>query len=112
MKTDLLLMPMSARYRDMRAAAVAAEEAGIRRALDVGSPARSGRRERPRRAGGVDGPDGASRSDAADLARTARAERGQSPPRRAGQHGRDPPGGLRRPTAPRDRRRWQSEDAL
>ena len=29
MKTDLLLMPMSARYRDMRAAAVAAEEAGF-----------------------------------------------------------------------------------
>jgi alkanesulfonate monooxygenase SsuD/methylene tetrahydromethanopterin reductase-like flavin-dependent oxidoreductase (luciferase family) len=29
MKTDLLLIPMSARYRDMRAAAVAAEEAGF-----------------------------------------------------------------------------------
>src|SRR2546428_89259 len=29
MKTDLLLIPMSARYRDMRAAAVAAEEAGL-----------------------------------------------------------------------------------
>lgn len=29
MKTDLLLVPMSARYRDMRAAAVAAEEAGF-----------------------------------------------------------------------------------
>src|SRR5258706_5730804 len=29
MKTDLLLMPMSARYRDMRAAAIAAEEAGF-----------------------------------------------------------------------------------
>jgi len=29
MKTDLLLIPMSARYRDMRAAAVAAEEVGF-----------------------------------------------------------------------------------
>jgi len=29
MKTDLLLIPMSARYRDMRAAAIAAEEAGF-----------------------------------------------------------------------------------
>src|SRR2546427_5096823 len=29
MKTDLLLIPMSARYRDMRAAAVAAEESGF-----------------------------------------------------------------------------------
>ena len=29
MKTDLLLIPMSARYRDMRAAALAAEEAGF-----------------------------------------------------------------------------------
>ena len=29
MKTDLLLIPMSARYRDMRAAAVAAEETGF-----------------------------------------------------------------------------------
>src|SRR5215470_2515562 len=29
MKTDLLLIPMSARYRDMRAAAVAAEDAGF-----------------------------------------------------------------------------------
>src|SRR2546428_10478019 len=29
MKTDLLLIPMSARYQDMRAAAVAAEEAGF-----------------------------------------------------------------------------------
>src|SRR2546428_12468084 len=29
MKTDLTLIPMSARYRDMRAAAVAAEEAGF-----------------------------------------------------------------------------------
>jgi len=29
MKTDLLLIPMSARYRDMRVAAVAAEEAGF-----------------------------------------------------------------------------------
>ncbi|PYN88624.1 MAG: hypothetical protein DMD87_08245 [Candidatus Rokuibacteriota bacterium] len=29
MKTDLLLIPMGARYRDMRAAAVAAEEAGF-----------------------------------------------------------------------------------
>src|SRR5436309_13239870 len=29
MKTDLLLIPMAARYRDMRAAAVAAEEAGF-----------------------------------------------------------------------------------
>ncbi len=29
MKTDLLLIPMSARYRDMRAAAVAAEQAGF-----------------------------------------------------------------------------------
>jgi len=28
-KTDLLLIPMSARYRDMRAAALAAEEAGF-----------------------------------------------------------------------------------
>src|SRR2546425_1639865 len=29
MKTDLLLIPMSARYRDMRAAALAAEDAGF-----------------------------------------------------------------------------------
>ena len=29
MKTDLLLIPMSARYRDMRAAAIAAEDAGF-----------------------------------------------------------------------------------
>src|SRR4029434_406279 len=29
MKTDLLLIPMSARYRDMRAAALAAEESGF-----------------------------------------------------------------------------------
>src|SRR5262245_7389212 len=29
MKTDLLLIPMGARYRDMRAAAVAADEAGF-----------------------------------------------------------------------------------
>src|SRR5881296_1572453 len=29
MKTDLLLIPMGARYRDMRAAAIAAEEAGF-----------------------------------------------------------------------------------
>src|SRR6266478_3086926 len=29
MKTDLLLIPMSARYRDMRAAAIAAEEAAF-----------------------------------------------------------------------------------
>src|SRR4029077_7273992 len=29
MRTDLLLIPMSARYRDMRAAAIAAEEAGF-----------------------------------------------------------------------------------
>jgi len=29
MKTDLLLIPMGARYHDMRAAAIAAEEAGF-----------------------------------------------------------------------------------
>ena len=29
MKTDLLIIPMSARYRDMRAAALAAEDAGF-----------------------------------------------------------------------------------
>jgi len=60
MKTDLLLIPMSARYRDMRAAAVAAEEAGFD-GLWTWITCVIRRRFRARHAGGVDGLDGARR---------------------------------------------------
>ena len=93
-KTDLLLIPMGARWADLRAAAVAADEGRLRRAVDLGSSAGS-RRRSGRRAGVPHHAGRPRRGDQTRDARLARAERLQSASGAPREHGRHPPADLR-----------------
>jgi hypothetical protein len=112
MKTDLLLVPMNARWADLRAAALAAEEAGFD-GLWTWDHLRD-----PDGGGGPGVPDAWTVLTAlAELTQRVMLgplvlKRRQPSPRRARQHGGDAPDDLEREAAPRPGRRGQPPDAL
>ena len=85
---------------------------GLRRAVDLGSPARSRWRRGLAGARGMDRALRAGRGHPAHHAGAAGAQCRQPPSGHPRQHGGHPPAGVRRPPAPRSRRGRQPQPAL